>query len=147
MMPQLGVLAEISEKAATEVFEKDCLIYLGSCVAPVGKSKLGKIALSARIELPNGEVFEEDVEFGELKLLPCGVGETAKATLKPGRGLDLGEGKNQEIETELHGGVVGIVLDTRGRQPFELPAEASERVTLLKKWMKELKTYPEQILE
>lgn len=147
MMPQLGVLAEISEKAATEVFEKDCLIYLGSCVAPVGKSKLGKVALSARIELPNGEVFEEDVEFGELKLLPCGVGETAKATLKPGRGLDLGEGKNQEIETELHGGVVGIVLDTRGRQPFELPAEASERVTLLKKWMKELKTYPEQILE
>ncbi|MDN5353556.1 MAG: hypothetical protein PWQ09_312 [Candidatus Cloacimonadota bacterium] len=147
MMPQLGVLAEISEKAATEVFEKDCLIYLGTCVAPVGKSKPDKVALTAHIELPNGEVFDEEIKFGEMRLLPCGVGETAKATLKPGRGLDLGEGKHQEVETELHGGVVGIVLDTRGRQPFELPAEASERVPLLKKWMKELKSYPEKILE
>jgi uncharacterized protein (TIGR01319 family) len=146
MMPQLGVLAEISEKAATEVFEKDCLIYLGSCVAPVGKIKSDKVALSARIELPNGDVFEEDITFGEIRLLPCGVGEKAKATLKPGKGLDLGAGKNQEITTELHGGVVGIVLDTRGRQPFVLPVEASERVPLLKKWMRELKAYPEQVM-
>ena len=67
--------------------------------------------------------------------------------MRPGKGLDLGAGKNQEIVTELHGGVVGIVLDTRGRQPFVLPVEASERVPLLKKWMRELKAYPEQILD
>jgi len=144
MMPQLGVLAEISEKAATEVFEKDCLIYMGSCVAPVGAMKPGKIALHAKIKLPNGETFEEDVPFGEVRLLPCGVGEVAKATLKPGRGLDLGEGKGQEMECDLHGGVVGIVLDTRGRQPFNLPVEAAQRVPLLKKWMKEFKVYPEE---
>ena len=29
MMPHLGVLSTINEKAATEVFEKDCMIYLG----------------------------------------------------------------------------------------------------------------------
>jgi len=144
MMPQLGVLAEISEKAATEVFEKDCLIYLGSCVAPVGAMKPGKIALSAKLELPNGKVFEEEIPFGEVRLIPCGVGETAKATLKPGRGLDIGAGKNQIKSCELHGGVVGIVLDTRGRQPFILPVEASERVPLLKKWMKEFDVYPER---
>ena len=39
MMPQLGVLTEVCPKAATEVFEKDCLIHLGTCVAPVGKAK------------------------------------------------------------------------------------------------------------
>ncbi|MCF7857814.1 MAG: glutamate mutase L [Candidatus Cloacimonetes bacterium] len=143
MMPQLGVLAEISEKAATEVFEKDCLIYLGSCVAPVGSIKPSKIALSARLELPNGEIFEEDIPFGEVRLIPCGIDEKAKAHLKPGKGLDLGEGKNQEISCDLHGGVVGIVLDTRGRQPFVLPNESSVRVPLLKKWMKEFKVYPE----
>ncbi|MCD4795556.1 MAG: glutamate mutase L [Candidatus Cloacimonetes bacterium] len=145
MMPQLGVLAEIDEKAATEVFDKDCLIYLGTCVAPVGKMKPDKIALSAKIDLPNGEVFEEDIKFGEIRLLPCGAGETAKATLKPGRGLDIGAGKGQEIQTELHGGETGIILDTRGRRPFVLPIDASERVPLLKKWMKELKAYPEEI--
>ncbi|RLC52860.1 MAG: methylaspartate mutase [Candidatus Cloacimonadota bacterium] len=147
MMPQLGVLAEISEQAATEVFEKDCLIYLGTCVAPVGKIKADKVALSAKITLPNGETFQEDIKFGELRLLPCGVGESAKATLKPARSLDIGAGNGQEIETELHGGVVGILLDTRGRQPFDLPVDTSERVRLLKKWMNELKAYPEQILK
>ena len=39
MMPQLGVLTEVQPKAATEVFEKDCLIHLGTCVAPSGMSK------------------------------------------------------------------------------------------------------------
>jgi hypothetical protein len=39
MMPQLGVLTEVQPKAATEVFEKDCLIHLGTCVAPVGTTK------------------------------------------------------------------------------------------------------------
>jgi len=147
MMPQLGVLAEISPKAATEVFEKDCLIYLGSCVAPVGKIKPGKIALSADIKLPNGKTFKEDIPFGEIRMIPLGVGETAKATLTPGRGLDLGVGKNQVLETELHGGVVGLILDTRGRRPFLLPVEASERVPLLLKWMKELQAYPEELLK
>ena len=147
MMPQLGVLAEISEKAATEVFEKDCLIHLGSCVAPVGNIRAGKIALSVKIELPNGEIFQEKIPKGEVRLIPLGVDEKAKATLKPGKGLDLGEGKNQEIVTEIGGGVVGIILDTRGRQPFELPTETSERIPLLKKWIEEFMAYPKIITQ
>jgi uncharacterized protein (TIGR01319 family) len=147
MMPHLGVLAEISEKAATEVFEKDCIVYLGTCVAPVGKGKYGKTALTAEISLPDGTTFKENILFGELRLLKCGVGEKAKAVLKPHSGLDIGEGKNQEITTELHGGAVGIVLDTRGRRPFTLPENTDERVGLLKKWMRELNAYPEFILE
>ncbi len=146
MMPHLGVLAEINPQAATEVFDKDCMIYIGSCVAPIGKTKAKAMALHAKLELPNGEVFDEKIPFGEMRLIPCGVGEVAKATLIPGSGLDLGAGKNQTIETELHGGVVGIILDTRGRRPFVLPVEASERVPRLKKWMKALDIYPSEIL-
>jgi len=142
MMPHLGVLSVISPEAATEVFEKDCLVYLGTCVSPVGKCKPKAIALSAEIDLPNGKKFKEDIPFGEIRLLPCGIGQKAKAILKPGKGLNIGAGKNQMIETELYGGEVGIILDTRGRQPFVLPVEASERVPLLEKWMKELVVYP-----
>lgn len=148
MMPHLGVLSEISTKAATEVFNKDCLIYLGTCVAPVGKGKAGKLALSAEIKLPDGTVFKEDIPYGELRLLKCGAGQSAKATLKAHGGLILDKDKNKElIDIELHGGTVGIVLDTRGRQPFELPADAASRVPLLKKWMRELNAYPEAILK
>jgi hypothetical protein len=98
------------------------------------------------INLPDGTLFKEDIPFGEIRLLPCPLGETAKAVLKPHAGLDLGQGKNQDVNTELRGGVVGIVLDTRGRQPFGLPEDREERVKMLKKWMRELKAYPEAIL-
>ena len=147
MMPHLGVLAEINPAAATEVFNKDCMIVLGSCVAPVGKMKPNNIALHAEIELPDGTVFKEDIAFGEMKLLPCELGKTAKAKLKPGKGLDLGAGKNQEIVRELSGGLVGIVIDTRGRQPFVLPKDNETRIQNLKKWMKELNVYPEEIIK
>lgn len=39
MMPQLGVLSQVHEQAATEVFDKDCLIRLGTCIAPIGNAK------------------------------------------------------------------------------------------------------------
>lgn len=146
MMPQLGVLAEISETAATEVFNKDCLIHLGTCIAPVGTGKIGQPAMWVKIELPDGTIFEEDIVIGEMRLIPLGVGEVAKAHFKPKKGFDLGKGKNQEIETEITGGVVGLVIDTRGR-PLNIPIETELRVSLLKKWMKELKAYPEEILK
>jgi uncharacterized protein (TIGR01319 family) len=42
MMPQLGILSTIHPEAATQVFERDCLIYLGTCIAPVGVAKPGE---------------------------------------------------------------------------------------------------------
>ena len=42
MMPHLGVLAQVHPQAAIEVFERDCLIYLGTCVSPKGSGSLGK---------------------------------------------------------------------------------------------------------
>lgn len=146
MMPHLGVLSEISTRAATEVFRKDCMIYLGSCVAPVGKCKYGKPALYAKLELPDGSTFEEDIPFGEVRLIPCEIGKVAKATLKTHSGLILNAEKAKDLTIDLHGGVVGIVLDTRGRQPFALPTDNTERIKYLKKWMRELKAYPEDIL-
>jgi uncharacterized protein (TIGR01319 family) len=146
MMPHLGVLAEINPEAATEVFNKDCMVALGVCVAPVGKCKPGAISLQAEIELPDGSTFREDITFGEMRLIPLELGKTAKCKFRPGKGLDIGAGKGVAIEKEIHGGVVGIVLDTRGRQPFVIPADNENRIKSLKKWMKVLNAYPESIL-
>lgn len=151
MMPQLGVLSTLHPKAATEVFEKDCLIHLGCCVAPVGEIKKGGSVMKYTISLPDGDVSGE-LEFGEMKLFKLGLADTglpmkAKAVLEPHKGLDLGQGKGHRIETELSGGVVGIILDGRGRRPLRLPTDNGKRIESLKRWMTELDIYPIDALD
>ena len=141
MMPQLGVLAAVHEKAATEVFEKDCLIYLGALVAPVGTSQEGKPCLKIELTLPSGTVVNDDIPFGEMVVYPLGVDESVKAKLTPAKGFNLGEGAGKPLECTLTGGVVGLMMDTRGR-PFALPTDEHKRVEKLEKWAKAFDAYP-----
>ena len=150
MMPQLGVLSTLHPKAATEVFEKDCLIHLGTCVAQAGEIKKGNDLMSYRIELPDGPVSGK-LQYGEFKLFKLGLGPTnlplkAKAVFEPARTLDVGNGKGNKVEREIDGGVVGIILDGRGR-PFVLPVDNDERIASLKRWMTELNAYAPEALE
>ena len=148
MMPQLGVLANIDKedlkedarKAAVEVFEKDCLIRLGTCIAPVGKIKPNMMVLTAEIVLPDGKSEHYKVKAGELLRIEVPY-EPLKATLTPGRGLDIGAGKGEPIETTVFGGVVGLLLDGRGR-PFILPGSKTERIASLQKWSTATNEYP-----
>ncbi|MFO8061935.1 MAG: glutamate mutase L [bacterium] len=139
MMPQLGVLSTVHESAATEVFEKDCLIRLGSCVAPVGKGKEGREAINVKI----GE-NEHSVDFGNVGRIDLKTGEKANAVIKPAKGLDLGNGNGKEVEVELEGGIAGVILDCRGRRPFNLPSDDSKRIDKLVQWYKALNLYPEK---
>lgn len=150
MMPQLGVLSTLHPQAATEVFEKDCLIHLGCCVAPAGETKKSGEVLSYQIDLPSGPVSGK-IMFGEMKLIKLGLGENglplkAKAVFEPSRSFDLGGGKGNKIEKEIDGGVVGIILDGRGR-PFYIPSDKDERIASLKRWMTELEAYSPAALE
>ena len=139
MMPQLGVLAQVNEAAATQVFERDCLIHLGTCIAPVGIASPGDVGVTITGDLT------ETVPFGELRLYPLGVGEKARITIQPQRRLDMGAGQGQPVEAEVEGGVVGLVVDTRGR-PLEISTASAERIALLKKWFEALEVYPERFV-
>ena len=141
MMPQLGILSTIHPKAAVEVFEKDCLIRLGTCIAPVGKAKSDQVMLQYEISLPDQRI-SGDLKFGELKLISAPF-ESLQAKFTPGKGLDIGEGKNEVLETNIYGGVVGIILDARGRQPFNLTENTENRVAQLKEWSEETDEYPQ----
>lgn len=148
MMPQLGVMANIKKpefaesarKAALEVFEKDCLIRLGTCVAPVGAAKPGVIVLKAELTFPDGKKQVYEIKQGELLRLQCAY-EPVQAKLTPGKGLDIGAGKNQPIETTLFGGVTGIIFDGRGR-PFIMSSDNEQRIADLKKWSMAIDEYP-----
>ncbi len=141
MMPQLGVLSTVHSQAALEVFEKDCLIRLGSCIAPIGNQKPGKPILDYEMDLPDGKI-KGSIMPGELKLIPAPY-KPIHATLTPGKGMDLGNGRNEVVNTNIFGGVVGIILDGRGRNPFILPSDSIQRVQKLTEWSQETEEYPE----
>ena len=143
MMPQLGVLSTIHKQAAIEVFEKDCLIYLGSCVAPVGIPKDENMVLQYTINI-DGAVKSGKLKKGELILIDADLGYY-DAEFIPGRNLDIGAGINVSIQTKIQGGVVGIFLDGRGRQPFNLPKNDNKRINSLLKWSSISKEYPGEI--
>ncbi len=148
MMPQLGVMANIekeelseeAKKAAFEVFEKDCLIHLGTCIAPTGKAKQNSVVLTAELTLKNGNQETHKIQFGELLRIEVPF-EPVNVKLTPGKGLDIGSGKNEPIETTIYGGVVGIIFDGRGR-PLDISKDPKQRIDDLKKWSDAVNEYP-----
>jgi uncharacterized protein (TIGR01319 family) len=142
MMPQLGVLADVNDKAATDVFVHDCLVRLGTSVAPIGPAKAGVRALKATLSMPGGKNEEIEIPFGAMRLIPLQAGKTVEATLEPAGSLDVGAGKGKSMKVTLKGGVVGLIFDCRGRQPFALPKENAERIRKLVEWCESLGVYP-----
>ncbi len=147
MMPHLGVLSTVHEAAATEVFDKDCLIRLGTCLAPVlakGKEKVGEEILRASLTLPDGTRKDVALKVGEVLLVevPYVEGKKTRAILTPSKRYDVGNGAGVPVETEMNGGVTGIVFDGRGR-PLVMPSEAGERVRRLTAWNAALNVYGE----
>lgn len=146
MMPQLGVLSTVHEKAAAQVFDRDCLIHLGTAVAPVGQGREGEPCLAVTLHLPGGKTVREEVPFGDIRRLPLEVGEEAEAELHPARGFDVGRGRGHALRTTLYGGVVGILLDCRGR-PLALPSEPARRWQKLREWALAVDLCPRGFLE
>ena len=142
MMPHLGVLSTINEQAATDVFVRDCMIYLGTCIAPIGQGKEGDLCADYEIVFPDGRLVKDQLAFGELRLFALEPGMKANITLRPAKSVNLGTGAGAAMTREVMGGAVGLLLDGRGR-PLQLPAEQSARVAALKKWFNAVGLYPQ----
>ena len=144
MMPHLGVLSTINETAATEVFEKDCLIYLGPCISLTNTGKHGTKCLDYVITYTNGNKIEDSLLLGELKVFDLKDGEKAEVEVTPARQFDVGEGSGKKIVKEIKSGVVGLVIDARGR-PLELKEGKGRKplAEVLSKWNKAFDAYPE----
>jgi len=141
MMPHLGVLTEVHPEAAYEVFEKDCLIHLGTGIAPVGSGKDGAKCVHVKVVRKSGEEMEARVNFGDIEMLPLPVGESARAIISPERGFDVGAGPGRAHEAQVEGGLSGVIIDCRGR-PLTLPEEDAGRREALRKWAVQLNAYP-----
>ena len=140
MMPHLGILSTVKPDAAWQIFEKDCLVDLGTVVAPKGQSKEGMEVMEIKLDMPDGTTINEKMNYGDIKLIPLNVGKTAEIEVHPKRGMDMGEGPNKVVKGIVYGGEVGILIDTRGR-PLSLPERKEDRVNKLLEWNKKLGLY------
>jgi len=140
MMPHLGVLAQVHPQAATEVFERDCLIYLGSVVAPAGRGKEGKSCFLYSIK---GSSLNESGEilFGDIILLPLDPGETASITIEPTKTFNAGAGNGKKVTAVVRGGTVGLFLDGRGR-PLDIPQDHNISSKMMDTWVNAVDLYP-----
>jgi uncharacterized protein (TIGR01319 family) len=141
MMPHLGVLSTVYREAAWSIFDKDCLIRLGTVIAPAGVGTIGERAMSVELEMPDGQRIKEDMNFGEIKLLQLQERQEANATITPNREFDMGAGPGHKVEKQVSGGVAGILLDARGR-PLQLPEDDAKRREFLIKWFQAIDLYP-----
>ena len=144
MMPHLGVLSEHLYDAAKEVFERDCIVRVGTCVAPVGVGKDGEHCV--RI---HGAGIDESVAFGEIKVIPYTESMGDSITVEPGRNFDVGAGKGKPVvmssfdkarghrdqNTNLIEGTIGLIIDARGR-PLNIMSDTAGRVEKLRSYLK-----------
>jgi uncharacterized protein (TIGR01319 family) len=145
MMPQLGILSGVHEEAATQVFERDCLIRLGAVLAPTGPGRAGQPCLTVELTCEGQPPLVRRVPFGELILLPVPERRIARLAALPERGFDLGCGRGKPLHSDVQGGVAGLIVDTRGRQPFELPSDGPTRIQRLRGWNRALGMYSREI--
>jgi hypothetical protein len=118
------------------------MVYLGPCVAPAGQGKPGERCAEYSISFAGGRQPEHGtLSVGDLRLIPMALGETATIEIHPGKQFDVGQGRGESLSHEIRGGVVGVLLDGRGR-PLRLPADPNQRVAALKKWHDAVNLYP-----
>ena len=145
MMPHLGVLSSVHPKAAIEIFEKDCLVKIGVCIAPKGVArKEEEDFMKVTIHMPDHSTIEESLKFGSIKRIPLEEGKKAEVEILPLQGGDVGQGAGRKKTETVEGGVVGIILDARGR-PLALPQNEGKRKQSLLEWFQALDAYPEKL--
>ena len=137
LIPQLGAVAAVAPIAAVQVNENDAVMHrLGTCVVPFGNLPPGQPAIRVGIEYSNGRQVTAEVMTGSIEIIPLKLNEQALLTLYPTPTVDvgLGPGERARAAEEIDGGLVGLIIDARGR-PLTFPVNDAERQARLLQWM------------
>jgi uncharacterized protein (TIGR01319 family) len=141
MMPHLGVLSTVHKDAAWSIFDKDCLVRVGTVISPAGTANPNEPVMTVELDMPDGKRITEELKFGDIKCIPLAERQEAKGVITPAKGFDMGAGPAHKVDRTIMGGVAGILLDARGR-PLQLPEEENSRRAMLQKWFRALELYP-----
>ncbi|GLV57490.1 hypothetical protein KDH_43260 [Dictyobacter sp. S3.2.2.5] len=140
LISQLGAVATVAPVMAVQVNENDAVSHrLGTCVIPFGNVQQGQLAVRVGVEYSNGRQLNVDVMGGSIEVIPLQINEQALLTLFPAPTVDvgLGPGERARAAEEIDGGLIGLIIDARGR-PLALPEDDTERQARLLQWSQAL---------
>jgi hypothetical protein len=134
LLPLLGAAAEFNQLMPVQVLESGAFLSLGTIVSVISPASHGLPAVRARLTYEDGSDANVEVKFGGLEILPLAMGQTARLSLQPMQRSDIGNGPGRSATVQVAGGVMGVVIDARGR-PLSLPEDPVRRRELIKKWL------------
>jgi hypothetical protein len=138
LLPQLGALASVQSLAAAHVVGRDGFLRLGTVIGLAGRGRVGSVAVRIKMEYDDGQTIKVEVPYGGLETIPLAPGRKAVVELRPSSQFDVGLGRRgRGATTEVDGGLLGIIVDARGR-PLSLPEDETQRREKIQEWMWEV---------
>ncbi|HQE93869.1 MAG TPA: glutamate mutase L [Anaerolineae bacterium] len=132
--PALGAVAGLKPLAAASALETGALVSLGTVISPVGKARPGEVVLRMRITYEDGGTLDVEARYGDIEIWPLLPGQKASLELRPNHRFDVGLGVGRGGKVQAIGGLVGLVVDARGR-PLVLPDDPDHRRRTLHGWI------------
>ncbi len=129
----IGAIAGIKPLVAASALNAGTLASLGTVISPVGQARPGDVVMRMRIEYENGSELNVEAHYGEIEVWPLLADQRATLEVRPSRRFDVGLGPGRGGRVEVLGGLVGLVVDARGR-PLMLPENRDQRRRILTRW-------------
>lgn len=135
LIPSLGAAASVAPLLSIQSLDAINFINLCTVISVIGNASPGTPILRVRVATEDGKDTQLEIRQGSLEVLRVQSGQKATVYLTPLHRSDVGMGgPGRGGKVNLSGGVLGVVIDGRGR-PLHLPAEPSRRRALLNQWM------------
>lgn len=138
-----GALAHIDPQAAISIVEQDGLNNgpLATVIVPHGVGTIGSVALEVELRVAGNQPLRSVVHAGEIVRLPLPQGQRGSITIRPSKGISIGNNpagaKVSSDEAAIGGSALGIVIDARPR-PLTLPSDPETRRSVLQSWLRAL---------
>jgi len=130
----LGAVAYVNPLATAQVHDSLAFTDLGLAVSLVGRGRAGEAACQVKLVEDGGAEREVEVAYGTLEVLPLPMGRSAKLSVKPRTGYNVGQGVGRGRTLTVTGGAVGVIIDARGR-PIAFPRAPEQRQEMVKQWI------------
>lgn len=133
----LGAVSYINPIAAAQVHDSLAFSDLGVAVSLVGRGRAGEAACQVKLVEEGGAEREVEVAYGAIEVMQLALGRSAKLTIRPRPGYNIGQGLGRGRTLTVTGGAVGVIIDARGR-PIAFPRAPEQRQALVQGWISKL---------